>query len=76
MSDESASGRSMSAASTSEFGHESLTKIIEVFKSVLKRKRRKFIIGFFSSSLNTISFESFSVVRNYFAMKKFVSLSI
>lgn len=30
VSDESASGRSMSAGSTSEFGHVSLPKIIEV----------------------------------------------
>lgn len=32
VSDDNASGKSMSAGSTSEFGHESLAKIIDVFK--------------------------------------------
>lgn len=38
VSDDSASGKSMSAGSTSEFGHESLTNIIEVFRSELNRR--------------------------------------
>lgn len=40
VNDDSASGKSMSAGSTSEFGHESFTKIIEVFGNVKIKSRR------------------------------------
>jgi hypothetical protein len=41
VSDDSASGKSTSAPSTSEFGHESLTKIIEAFLRKMRKERKK-----------------------------------
>jgi hypothetical protein len=61
VSDESASGSSMSAASTSGLNHESLEKITDVFKSI----ERKIFLIFFSFHLE-VKGKSWKIQENRF----------
>lgn len=70
--DDKASGRSMSAGSTSEFGQESLTKIIEVFLIAWEMKREKEIVIRFFSSANRNFFQAFIFIELFCEAISFV----